>query len=141
LYLPGFIACEAELLALLGDTDTAMTRIHEALATMQSSRAHWDEAEIRTIHGNICCMAGDMEGAETAYWHAVDVARRQRARLRELRAASALAHMLAGGVRAGGARTALAAALEHFVSEPEVPVVVNARKLLSWLEESSQAIT
>jgi class 3 adenylate cyclase len=141
LYLPGFIACEAELLAILGDTDTAMARVDEALATMQSSGARWDEVEIRTIHGNVCRMAGDMGGAEAAYWRAVDVARQQRAGLRELRAATSLAHMLAGGERADSAHRALAAALEHFVAEPEIPVVANARALLSWLEQSSQAIS
>ncbi len=141
LYLPGFIACEAELLALLGDTDAAMTRIDEALATMQSSRAHWDECEIRTIHGNIRRMAGDLEGAESSYWQAINVARQQQAGLRELRAASALAHMLAGTERADCAHTALTEALAHFVTEPDVPVIVNSRKLLSWLEQSSQAIS
>ena len=141
LYLPGFMACEAELLAILGDTDAAMARVEEALATMQASGARWDESEIRTIHGTICRMAGDMAAAETATWRAVEVARLQGAALRELRAATALAHMLADTDRAASAHSALAAALDHFVTEPDVPVIANARALLSWLEQSSQAIT
>jgi hypothetical protein len=133
LYVPGFIACEAELLARLGRHEEARGRMAAALRQMELTKACWDEAEIRTIDGIVRRLHCDSDGAETALRKAIEAACSQGAALRRLRAATALADLLATQGRQDAAREALAPALAPFEAEADAPAVLQAREFLAHL--------
>jgi predicted ATPase len=78
---------------------------------------------------------GDTAGAEAAFTCAVEIARSQRTRTFELRAALALANLYQAAGRGGAARELLASAVAGLTEGPELPEVAEANSLLASIEQ------
>ena len=92
---PIMIAFLAEGLALTGDPDNALHLIDEQIA--QVERPGWGErllyAEILRLKGWMLSLKGDLEGAERNFLASLDWARRQQAKMWELRTSTSLARL------------------------------------------------
>ena len=85
----------AEAMALTGDLDNALQLIDEQIA--QIERPGWEErlhyAEILRLKGWMLSLKGDLEGAERNFLASLDWARRQQAKMWELRTSTSLARL------------------------------------------------
>jgi predicted ATPase len=92
---PTFKAFLAEAMALTGDLDNAVHLLDEA--TAQVERPGWGErihyAEILRLKGWMLSLKGDLEGAERDFLASLDWARRQQAKMWELRTSTSLARL------------------------------------------------
>ena len=93
--LPIVKAFLAEALALTGDLDNALQLLDEAI--IQIERPGWEErqfyAEILRLKGWMLSLKGDLEGAERNFLASLDWARRQQAKMWELRTSTSLARL------------------------------------------------
>ncbi|HEY4043914.1 MAG TPA: hypothetical protein VGM32_18990, partial [Rhodopila sp.] len=85
----------AEAMAVTGDLDSALDLIDEQIA--QIERPGWEEriayAEILRLRGWMLSLKGDLEGAEQNFLASLDWARRQQAKMWELRTSTSLARL------------------------------------------------
>ncbi len=85
----------AEAMALTGDLDNALHLIDEQIA--QIERPGWEQrlhyAEILRLKGWMLSLKGDLEGAERNFLASLDWARRQQAKMWELRTSTSLARL------------------------------------------------
>jgi class 3 adenylate cyclase/tetratricopeptide (TPR) repeat protein len=85
----------AEGMALAGDLDNALQLLDEQIA--QIERPGWEErlhyAEILRLKGWILSLTGDLESAEREFLASLDWARRQQAKMWELRTSTSLARL------------------------------------------------
>ena len=92
---PTWKAFLAEAMALTGDLDNALQLIDEQIA--QIERPGWEErlyyAEILRLKGWMLSLKGDLEGAERNFLASLDWARRQQAKMWELRTSTSLARL------------------------------------------------
>ena len=86
-----YMALLAEASAQVGQTAEGL----EAVATLAKSQAHWWEAELYRLRGELILQhaVAPPEEAEACLQQALAVARRQQAKSLELRAAMSLAHL------------------------------------------------
>ena len=93
--LPMRLAILANAHAGSGQFDHAWHSIGEALATIQATKERWYEAEVNRIAGEIVLQTPNQvtARAETYFERALTVARRQKAKSWELRAATSLARL------------------------------------------------
>jgi predicted ATPase len=93
--LPTMRAFLAEAMALTGDLDNALRVIDEQIA--QVERPGWKEryfyAEILRLKGWMLSLTGDLENAERSFHASLDWARRQQAKMWELRTSTSLARL------------------------------------------------
>ena len=94
--VPWWRATLAEGMAQLGDPDTALDLIGEAI--LQIERPGWEErwcyAEVLRIKGGLLARKGDLQGAEQNYLASLDWARHQQAKSWELRSATSYAQLM-----------------------------------------------
>jgi ATP/maltotriose-dependent transcriptional regulator MalT len=92
---PSWNAVPAEAIALAGDLDNALDTIDEAI--VQIERPGWEErfyyAEILRLKGWMLSLKGDLAGAEQNFLASLDWARRQQAKMWELRTSTSLARL------------------------------------------------
>ena len=92
---PTLKAFLAEGMALTGDLDNALQLIDEQI--IQIERPGWEErlyyAEILRLKGWMLSLKGDLEGAERNFLASLDWARRQQAKMWELRTSTSLARL------------------------------------------------
>ncbi|MFL5281051.1 MAG: AAA family ATPase [Rhodopila sp.] len=92
---PYYRAYLAEAMALTGDLDNALLELDEAIA--QIERPGWEErsfyAETLRLKGWVLSLKSDPEGAEQNFLASLDWARRQQAKMWELRTSTSLARL------------------------------------------------
>ncbi len=92
---PTYKAFMAEAMALTGDLGNALRLIDEQID--QIERPGWEErlhyAEILRLKGWMLSLKGDLEGAERNFLASLHWARRQQAKMRELRTSTSLARL------------------------------------------------
>ena len=85
----------AEGMALTGDIENALILIDEAI--VQVERPGWEErlhyAEVLRLKGWMLSLKGDLDGAERNFLASLDWARRQQAKMWELRTSTSLARL------------------------------------------------
>ena len=115
--------------------EQALTRIDEALGLAQQTGEHWSDAYLHRIRGEILLKRDppNKAPAEEVFLTAMAIAREQKARSFELRAALSLARLYQSSNRAADAHAALAPALEGFLPTPEFPEIAEAQTLLAAL--------
>ena len=135
LTIPVFDAALAEAEMLGGETQAALEAIDAALANTERQGQQWFDAEIHRIRGEILLKRdpAKTDPAEAAFQTAIAVARQQKARGFELRAALSLAKLYQAAGRPAEAHAVLAPALKSFSSTPEFPEIVEAQTLLAAL--------
>jgi hypothetical protein len=127
---PMFYGLIADLEAMTGHADSALTTIDLALATAIEMGEHWADSVLLRRKGEILSMR-DTSAGEAAFWRAIDVAKMQGARSHELIASLSLAKLYQSGNPLAEARALLAPALEGFSPTPEMPQIAEAQTLLS----------
>ena len=93
----------------------------------------WDEAEIRAERGDCLLALGRESEAEEAYVRALAIARRQHAKLAELRAATRLARLWYERDKRSDARSLLAPLCAWFVEADDSPALQEAKRLLEQM--------
>jgi predicted ATPase len=123
----------AEAEARAGDLDRAVAILDEALATCDRSGYRAFEADLHRARGEMLLRRdpANRAPAEEAVLLAIAIAREQKARSFELRAALALAKLYESAGRPADA--VLAPALEGLVPTSEFPEIAEAQTLLAAL--------
>ena len=121
--------CEAEA----GRVDIGLATLDAQLAAIEQTGQRWFDAEMHRVRGELLLKLRqpDVVAAESTFMRAIEIARAQRTRTFELRAALSLARLykITGRDRAAG--ELLVPALVGFNAGPEVPEVEEARRLLT----------
>jgi predicted ATPase len=132
---PFFQALIAEAEAGEGRTDEALAMLGDLLAEIELSGEHWMKAETQRQRGSLLRRRGTENFAQTeaALLAALDTARRQKARIFELRAGLDLARLYKEVDQRQRARECLEPALLGWPEGLELREVEQARSLLSEL--------
>jgi predicted ATPase len=140
LFVPFYHVLLAELEAEGQGVDGALTRLDEALALAGETGAHWTDAFLHHSRGEIL-LKGDpanIAPAEEAFLTAIAIARQQKARSFELRAALALARLYQSTNRVTDGHAVLAPALEGFSPTSEFSEIEQAQTLLAALAQTDE---
>jgi serine/threonine protein kinase len=127
-------------LGVLGDLLRYAGRVDDGLAAVADGFAHAERtleggyiAELHRARGQLLQAKGDLAGAEEELRHALDCAVREQAKSFELRAATALAALLASSGRLADARSVLAPVYGWFTEGRTTMDLVAAETLLGQL--------
>jgi ATP/maltotriose-dependent transcriptional regulator MalT len=108
LFRPFQLGCVAEALLKLGDADRALTVIDEAIHTCEATGEKQSEANLYRVKGEVLSALACPLDAEQAIRSGLEIARRQKARMEELRLALGMVHSQTSGAHAAEARASLA---------------------------------
>ena len=113
----------AEAEAEAGEIEAALARIDHAVALTERTDQRWNEADTYRVRGEILLKRdpSNTAPAEETFLTAIAIAKQQKARSFELRAALSLAKLYQSTGRAVDAHGVLANALEGFSPTPEFP--------------------
>jgi predicted ATPase len=132
---PSMNAVLAEAMALIGDLDNALQLIDEQIA--QIERPGWEErryyAEALRLKGWMLSLKGDPEGAERNFLASLDWARRQQAKMWELRTSTSLARLWQSQGKQQEAYGLLAPVYNWFTEGFDTKNLLEAKALLGEL--------
>ena len=129
-----FLSQLAEAFGRLGHVSEGVAMLEEGFAALESTEERVSEAELHRSRGLLhLADDGNTLAAEECLRRGIEVARRQRALLLELRSVTALAELLAGENRAEEAHTLLADVIGRFTQGHRTPVLHAASVLLQRL--------
>jgi predicted ATPase len=131
--VPWFLSLLADAYRRAGRTAAALARVAEALEAANSYQERWFEAEIHRLRGALFRDTGDHAAAEASFGTAIDIARRQNAKLWELRSSVSLAQMLRNQGKRTAARDLLAPVYDWFTEGFDTPDLTEAKALLDAL--------
>jgi predicted ATPase len=133
LFVPMILTLLADAERLAGEPRTALEHTEEAELAIAQTQHRLIGAETLRLRGDLLNLTGDQVAAETSYHDAIALARRQRARLFELRAATSLALLWSVQGRRKKAHDLLAPVFAWFAEGPKFPDLETARPLLAEL--------
>ena len=131
--LTRWFAMLADMYWRAGQPASGLSILDEATALAAATDERYHDAEIHRLRGELTLLEGEpaaVEVAETCFLAALDVARRQRARIWELRAATSLARLWREQGRARAGRDLLASVYGQFTEGLDTADLVDARALL-----------
>lgn len=134
LHLPQNLTMLAYAYGKAGQIEEGLSRLAEAADIARTTQDRWAEAELCRVRGDLELASGRAPEAENSYRQALSVARRQNARLWELRAAVSLARLLHDERRNEEARKLLQPIYGWFTTAVRTPDLEEARELLARLE-------
>ena len=139
LWLPIFLALEAEGHAKAGRSDAALRAIDQALAVSDETGERWAVAEVLRIKANILstCKTSGADEIEALLTESLDVARRQQARCWQLRTACDLARLWQRRRRGWDALKLVRSVYEQFTEGFGTSDLQNARALMESLAADS----
>jgi predicted ATPase len=132
-WTPYFAALLARAHEVAGQFEEALTLLDEALRTVETTGERWVAAELHRHKGQLLLRRGQSEAAEELYCKALSIAREQKAKLWELRAAASLARLRRDQGRRAEARRLLAPVYGWFTEGFDTPDLKNAKTLLDAL--------
>jgi len=137
-HLPEFLAVLAEMRGKAGQPEKGLSTLDEALDIAHKSGERYYEAELYRLRGKLLLMpdVGDEPGAEANFLQAIEVARRQSAKMCELRATVSLCHLWLAQERVDkcrGAREMLAEVYDWFTEGFDTRDLKEAKLLLDAL--------
>jgi predicted ATPase len=134
-WTPAYVLYLARAYAELGKFDDASRSIGEAITAVQTSKESWYEAEIHRLAGEIalCLPLPDAIKAGACFECALEIARAQRAKSWELRAAMSMARLWRDQGRPNEARNLLASVYAWFTEGFDTPDLKEAKGLLDAL--------
>jgi len=134
LYRPYYLALLADVEGRAGLHDAALAHVSEALCEAEDRGERWYAAELHRLRGELTLRLGrDASAAEPAFQAALGLARRQAARMWELRAAVCLARLWADRGERRQAHDLLAPVYAWFTEGFDTPDLQDARALLHEL--------
>lgn len=128
--LPGYLAWLAEMCGDIGRPQEGLDLVDEALATGTRSGNHYWTAELYRLRG---VLTGNDTNAEPSFVEALAIARRQRAKSFELRAATSLSRLWGRQGKTREAHALLAEAYAWFTEGFDTADLKDARALLEEL--------
>ncbi|MFL5282428.1 MAG: AAA family ATPase, partial [Rhodopila sp.] len=132
--LAGLLAWLARVSAMLGRPAEAWHYLAEAAQTIEATDQRVLEAEVlHRVPGDLLKAAGDLSAAEQHYRQAIAVAKRQSAKLFQLRASTSLAQLWRDQGRQTEARDLLSPIYSWFTEGFDAPVLKEAKALLDEL--------
>jgi predicted ATPase len=137
MWTPLFLSYLAKAKAEIGQFDEASTKIGEAMTTMKTTKENWCEAEINRVAGEIALQGiePDVTKAEACFATALEIARKQKAKSWELRAATSMARLLCLQGKRAPARDILAPIYGWFTEGLDTLDVREAELLLKKLAQ------
>ena len=126
----GLLACAQ---ASIGESGRALELLEQAVATSETREERLSEAELRRLRGELLIQTRRSEEAESEFRHALAIARRQQARMWELRAATSLARLWGEQGRRAQARDLLAPVYGWFTEGFDTADLKQAAGLLAEL--------
>jgi predicted ATPase len=135
LWIPCYLSNLALACAELGQAEAAAHHVREAMAAVAATKATWCEAEVHRIAGEAARLAPapDPVRAQASFERALAIARAQRARSWELRAATSMARLWRDQGRRRQARELLGPVHAWFTEGLETLDLKEARALLDSL--------
>ncbi len=130
---PFFLARLAETYAKLARPLDGLNCFGEAAQILETTDERMNEADVHRTRGELLSVTGDQVGAEQKYHQALAVARRQHAKIFELRAATNLARLWRDQGKRAEAHDLLAAIYGWFTEGFDTPVLKEANTLLDQL--------
>jgi predicted ATPase len=133
--MPAYLSCLAIAYAELGQFENARRIIGDAMQAAEKTKETWREAEIYRIAGEIALLspAPDLVKAATYFERGLAIARRQQAKMWELRVEMSLARLRRNLGKRGEARDHLASVLDWFTEGFDTLDLRQARILLDSL--------
>jgi predicted ATPase len=107
--------------------------VNEASARLEHIGVRFFDAEVCRVRGALLADGGKVAAAEAQFTKAIDIARRQGAKLWELRAATGLARLWRDQGRCMEARDLLAPVYGWFIEGLDTPDLQKAKALLNHL--------
>jgi predicted ATPase len=134
--LPAALALVAQVHQKLGRPAEGLSAVAEALTAAQQSGQHYWEAELHRLAGVLKLQASPRAtgDAESSFLQAVEIARRQRAKSLELRAAVSLSRLWAEKDNVKDALALLSGVYAWFTEGFDTADLSEARSLLEELE-------
>ena len=129
-----FLGVLADLLRCAGRVDEGLAAVAEGFEHAEQTLEAGYIPELHRARGELLRLSGDNAGAEDDFRHAMAYAAGQQAKSFELRAATALAKLLAASGRPAEARAALVPVYEWFTEGRTTADLVAARNTLDQLE-------
>ena len=105
----------------------------EAGEIIERTEERYNEVELHRLRGDLLNTTGDQAAAERNYHQALEVAKRQRAKLWELRAATSLTRLWRDQGKRCEARDLLAPVYGWFTEGFDTPILKDAKVLLDQL--------
>jgi predicted negative regulator of RcsB-dependent stress response len=134
LRLPYYLGLLARVCGRAGRTEEGLAAIEEGMAESRAHNERWWDAELHHLRGELLLAGGaGAPAAEAAYLRAIEIARAQRARVLELRAATSLARLWRTQRRAADARLLLGDLYAWFTEGFDTPDLQAAQSLLAQL--------
>jgi class 3 adenylate cyclase/tetratricopeptide (TPR) repeat protein len=123
----------SDILALSGRRAEALAMLEDVLAFSRSTEAWWLDAELHRKKGELLLACSDTGAAqaEQEFYQAIDIARKQSARLFELRAATSLARLWSVGGRREAALELLRPLYSWFDEGADISDLREAREVLA----------
>ncbi len=131
--VPFFLTMLAGALGNAGRPTEGLKQLNEAVRQIEATKECWSESDVHRVRGELLIAVGDAVVAEKSLYQAIGVARRQSAKLFELRAAASLARLWRDQDKRTEARDLLAPIYNWFTEGFDTPVLKDAKALLDEL--------
>ena len=132
-FLPRFLTLIAEAYGRARQPLVGLEHLTEAIDIVERTEGHEYEAELYRVRGQLLLALGDRAAAEESYCSALAVARRQSAKLWELRVSTSLGRLWRDQGKRIEARDLLAPIYDWFTEGFDTPVLQDAKALLDQL--------
>ena len=135
---PHWLALLAEAYVEAGQPEPGLAVLDEAFTLVVTTEVRWWEAELHRLQGEwlLHLPSPDVPQAEAAFLRTLDVARRQQARVLELRAVRSLSRLWRQQGQREAARDLLAPLYAWFTEGLDTPDLQEARTLLAAIESA-----
>jgi tetratricopeptide (TPR) repeat protein len=133
LYVPKFLLLLADCCRNAGEPKVGLEYLEEAAGIIEGTQIRGAEADMYRRRGEFLFFVGDRGAAEASFLQALDVARRQNAKLLELQAASVLARLWHDQGKRTEARDLLSPIYNWFTEGFDAPDLKDAKSLLDEL--------
>jgi predicted ATPase len=131
--VPFFLTMLAGALGNAGRPTEGLKQLNEAEQQIEARNERWSESDVHRVRGELLIAVGDAVVAEKSFHQAIGVARRQSAKLFELRAAAGLARLWRDQDKRTEARDLLAPIYSWFTEGFDTPALKDAKALLDEL--------
>ena len=133
IFVPWWLAHLATSNAELGQFDEAWRCLDEAMSTVERTREKWCEADLNRVAGDIALKSEGPKQAQVFFEQALELARKQRAKSWELRAATSMARLWRDQGKRAAARDLLAPVYGWFSEGFDTRDLKDAKALLDTL--------
>jgi class 3 adenylate cyclase/predicted ATPase len=133
LIVPHYMDMLASTCEIAGQVEEGLVLLDDALRIVERTGERWFAAELNRHKGRLLLRQGHTEGAEELYRKALGIAKKQEAKLWELRAAVSLARLRRDRGRHAEARDVLASVYGWFTEGFDTPDLKDAKALFDEL--------